>query len=308
MVESGTSMRTPIPIGEAANPPFAKLPEPATLFRLRAQRFAILSEDHPLRPYLRFMAGLCEAQHRVQDGLPEPEMPPADVVSRASSFGMPPLDRNAFTADKTFGVTLDRFFALAPQIEMPDTAREALARVTACDAAGRETLLRGVLAAAAPVEALGEHMFMAAAVQVHFARLAARLDAKALKPVGEGACPVCGGPPVSSAVVGWRGAHGTRFCACALCSTLWHVVRIKCTLCGSTKGVAYQEIENGPGAGLVRAETCDTCGLYVKLLQNIADPMLDPVADDVATLALDLLLREAGTYRRGAVNPFLLGY
>ena len=32
-----------------------------------------------------------------------------------------------------------------------------------------------------------------------------------------------------------------------------------------------------------------------------------PFADDVATLALDMLVREGG-YRRGSVNPFLLGY
>ena len=36
-------------------------------------------------------------------------------------------------------------------------------------------------------------------------------------------------------------------------------------------------------------------------------PELDPVADDVATLGLDLLVREEG-FRRGAVNPFLTGY
>jgi FdhE protein len=37
------------------------------------------------------------------------------------------------------------------------------------------------------------------------------------------------------------------------------------------------------------------------------DAGLDPVADDVATLALDILLRDTG-FQRGAVNPFLLGY
>ena len=58
---------------------------------------------------------------------------------------------------------------------------------------------------------------------------------------------------------------------------------------------------------LVRAETCDTCRGYVKILQQQENPALDPVADDVATLALDLLLRDLG-YRRGAVDPFLLGY
>ena len=42
-------------------------------------------------------------------------------------------------------------------------------------------------------------MFVAAALQVHFARLAAQLDANALVPVGEGACPACGGPPIPNA-------------------------------------------------------------------------------------------------------------
>jgi FdhE protein len=45
----------------------------------------------------------------------------------------------------------------------------------------------------------------------------------------------------------------------------------------------------------------------VKILHHQNDRSLDPVADDVATLALDLLLRQSG-YRRGSVNPFLLGY
>ena len=140
---------------------------------------------------------------------------------------------------------------------------------------------------------------------MHFARLAAGLDAARLVPVGDGACPVCGGPPVSSLVVGWSGAHGARFCACGLCGTLWNYVRIKCAVCGSTKGIGYEEIEGG--AGTIKAETCDSCRSYVKILHQHADPAVDPVADDVATLALDLLVRESG-YRRGSVNPFLVGY
>ncbi len=43
----------------------------------------------------------------------------------------------------------------------------------------------------------------------------------------------------------------------------------------------------------------------VVLFENRAS--LEPIADDVATLGLDMLVREAG-YRRGAFNPYLLGY
>ena len=139
-----------------------------------------------------------------------------------------------------------------------------------------------VLANAIPADALAEHVYVAAALQVHFARLAARLDADALVPVGDGACPGCGGPPVASMVVGWRGAHGSRFCACALCGTPWNYVRIKCVLCGSTKGIGYQGIEGERAR--VKAETCDDCRAYVKVLHQNKDTRLEPFADDVASL------------------------
>ena len=74
---------------------------------------------------------------------------------------------------------------------------------------------------------------------------------------------------------------------------------------GSTKGIGYQEIE-GQTEG-IQAETCDKCGLYVKILQQDGHPELDPVADDVASMGLDLMLRESA-WRRGGVNPFLAGY
>ena len=57
----------------------------------------------------------------------------------------------------------------------------------------------------------------------------------------------------------------------------------------------------------MKAETCDSCRGYVKILNQQKEPDVDPIADDVASLALDLLVREAG-FSRGAVNPFLTGY
>ena len=232
-------------------------------------------------------------------------MPARDAIEQARKFGMPPLDRSSFTADVAFNATLNCLLTLARDIDMPEPAHAALARTTSAQAAARDAMVRAVLTDAIPVEALADLLFMAAALQVHFARRAARLDGRRLVPVGDGACPACGAPPVSSAVVGWLGAENTRFCACSLCGTLWNYVRIKCTLCGSTKGITYRQVEQSDG--LVRAETCDTCRGYVKILQQQENPALDPVADDVATLALDLLVRTLG-YRRGAVNPFLLGY
>ncbi len=110
---------------------------------------------------------------------------------------------------------------------------------------------------------------------------------------------------MASLVVGWTRPEGVRYCACSLCGTLWNYVRAKCTLCAATADISLRSI---PGDdGMVKAECCAACRGYVKVLYQQQRPELEPVADDVATLGLDLLVREEG-FRRGAVNPFLTGY
>ena len=306
MSDAGAPARDPIPIGTIASPPFVRLPDPSTHFRLRAQRFAVLALSHDLAPYLRFMAGLAEAQHQAQDGLPEPDMPTPEERERAWTHSMPPLNLNSFAADAALEATFDRFFALASEIDMPRPARIALDNLARMGHAEKAEMTR-IMLDPAPQVGLAEHAFVAAALQAHLTRMAWRLDAERLVPVGEGRCPACGAAPVASLIVRWSGAQGTRFCACSLCSTLWHVVRIKCVSCGSTEGVAYEAIANGFGAGQVRAETCLKCKSYLKIMLQTENPALDPVADDVATLGLDILMRDNG-FRRSAVNPFLLGY
>lgn len=301
-----TARPDPTVIGEVAAPPFARLPDPHQIFIDRTLRLRTLAARSEIGPYLRFLSDLAELQYRIQDELPEPALPDAAALARAHTHAMPPLDRIGFTPDAAFAATFDGFTAAAEEIAMPPAAAEALGRVRTAGRAQGESMLRAVLAASIPAEALAEHAFMAAALQVHFARLAARLDAAALVPVGEGACPSCGGPPVSTMVVGWRGMHSTRFCACSLCGTCWHQVRIKCVLCGAGKGIGYQEVEGG--AGTVKAETCDSCSRYVKVLYQVKQADLEPVADDAASLGLDLLMQQQGEYERGGFNPFLLGY
>src|ERR1700710_1484255 len=301
MSKVGTPRHDAVPIGEVAEPPFARLPDPSTLFQARAERFQELAARHELAAFLQFLSGISSFQHQLQDGL----LPPDEDRARAREHAMPPLDRGRFTADAAFDATLGRLLQLAAGVEMPEPARAALGRVIGADAAARIAMARAVLANEIPVADFADHVFVAAALQVHYARLASGLDAKRLVPVGDGACPACGGAPVSSMVVGWQGAHNSRFCVCSLCATQWNYVRIKCTLCSSTKGIAYREVEGGNGT--IWAETCESCRGYVKILHQHKNVALDPVADDVASLGLDLLLRES-EYRRGSVNLFLLGY
>lgn len=305
MNNAGGHRLDPVVIGEVAEPPFARVPDVSRLFRDRALRFRELSAQHELDPFLEFLSEISSCQHRLQDGLESAGVLNDEELPRAREFGMPPLDRSHFMENPKFDATLERFLGLVANIEMPDTARAALSRVTEADKAMRLDMAQAVLSDSVPLEHCAEHVFVAAALQVHYARLASRLDPKKLVPVGDGACPGCGGAPVSSMVVGWPGAQRVRFCVCSLCAMHWSYVHIKCTMCGSTKGISYQQIDGGDGA--IWAETCESCRSYVKILHQHKDPGIDPVADDVGSLALDLLLRES-EYRRGSVNPLLLGY
>ena len=295
----------PAGLGQQAAPPFAVLPDPATLFLARSQRLLHLASDHSLKPYLSFVAGLTEAQHNIQPGLPAAVLPDAAQIQQAIQDGLPPLARASLEPGEAAEATMRRF--LESLCDTPVPGWKGTAALQALAGASSETMrqLMGAALKDAPVEDIAERVLVLAGLQVHISRLAEQLSAAELKPIADGACPVCGSPPMISSVVGWPSAHNSRYCTCPFCATMWNVVRIKCTLCGSTEGIGYHVIEGQPET--VKAETCDKCGHYVKVLYQVKDPALDPLADDIATLDLDMLLDGEG-WKRGGQNPFLLGY
>ena len=145
--------------------------------------------------------------------------------------------------------------------------------------------------------------FLMGALQVYWGDLARRLTVEDVSGVdAPGVCPVCGVLPVASVVRTDARSQGYRYLHCALCATEWHMVRVTCSHCRSTKGLTYQSIDGGPD--FVRAECCDECRTYRKILYQEKDTNVEPVADDLASLALDLLLSEAG-YQRASGNPLL---
>jgi Protein involved in formate dehydrogenase formation len=60
---------------------------------------------------------------------------------------------------------------------------------------------------------------------------------------------------------------------------------------GRPRAIAYQGIDGD--ADIVKVETCDRCRGHVKILYQHKEPALDPIAGDVATVALDLMVGEA---------------
>lgn len=295
----------PMHIGEEAKPPVAVTPQPEILFAERAMRFRQLAVDHPLRGYLEFMAGVAESQASILKDLPPVTLPDDAELSRAFEFGMAPIARQSVEIGETALATLEALLKALKGISMPDRAMASLDGVIAADEAERRAMIKNVLEDALPAEEIAEHVFVAAAMQVHFARLASALPQDKLTSVSDGACPACGGPPVSSSVVGWQNAQSTRFVTCGCCSTQWHVVRVKCVACSSTKGIHYAHVEGT--ADTLKAECCDSCNTYLKVLYRITDPSLDPVADDVASAGLDLLVKGQG-FRRAGFNVFLAGF
>ncbi|WP_370681426.1 formate dehydrogenase accessory protein FdhE [Comamonas sp. GB3 AK4-5] len=292
--------------GGIAKTPFTLQQPPAQCFTSRASRFHFLAQSNDLAPYLQFLGDLAALQARLVQALPAPVPISSERLQQAKQAGLPPIDRTALADDAQLLDCLHALCEGATSITMPAAARQALDALRSAEADDLRWLLANVLGDAIPEDAVAPHLFAAAAVQLHLARLATSLSAEALQPVATGVCPACGGLPVTSSVIGLRDIENVRYASCNCCATQWNEVRIQCLCCGSTKGISYRSA--GTDDATVKAEVCKECGHWTKLLYQVRNPSLEPVADDVGSLGLDLLMRSETPYRRGGLNPYLLGY
>ena len=295
--------------------PRVRLPQPASLFQERAARLRQLAEGNPIADYLRFAARLVEAQHHAVSLAVEPPEPlPNGAAERAAEHGMPLLP----ASDKLPATWRDTLRALLAELKTDPTVPTGLAptfeHLTALDDTALDALARQVLADNLGREDLAAAPLVMAALQVVFALRAASLDLKDI-PYAEPAtiCPVCGSAPVASVLRIGGEAGGHRYLHCGTCASEWNMVRVKCTHCESTKGVRYQGVEDAmapPATGKadtrkpVLAETCDQCHTYRKLVNQEQDPFVEPLADDLASLTLDLLMGDT-EFSRASGNPLL---
>jgi FdhE protein len=284
-----------------SEPPYVRLPDPLTLFERRAHRFSVVAVGSEIGDYLAFLGALASAQSRVAMATAAPVLP-AEAVARAIAHGMPPLSRDLADTSGALEVLAALLGELA-EAQLEGGPAGIVAALLATDDTERRRMLRAIADGVFEIEKLGEGALVAAALQVWYALHAARLDAASLRNIGENICPCCGGAPTSSTVVGWQEAQGNRYLTCAVCCAMWNHVRVKCTACGATKGISYRSVEGSTGD--IAAEVCESCRGYAKHLIHTKNAMLDPVADDVASYGLDMMLREDGWHRTG-LNPFLI--
>jgi len=96
---------------------------------------------------------------------------------------------------------------------------------------------------------------------------------------------------------------GLRYLHCALCNSQWHRVRAECSQCGNDRDLGYYYLE-GRQDDPVSAEACPSCQGYLKVCRLDKDCLAEPLADDLASLTLDLLMGEEG-FARAGVNLLL---
>lgn len=273
------------------------------LFTRRADRFRYLSQGHPLGDYLSFLASLADAQQEALDQFPTLSLPDSEEQLLCREHGMPLLAALSWTRNPAWREALSMILQQMGDADLPPAAHDTVAGLQQASEAGLEKMADRILAGDMADISPQELPFVAAALQVYWVRMATSLGEDTFGRLEQGGvCPVCGSYPSAGIVSSSASEQGLRYLCCSLCATQWHMVRIKCSSCESTHGINHYILEGSNGA--VKAESCDDCNSYLKLMYLEKDGQIEAMADDLATLALDMLMDKEGKYRSGP-NLFL---
>lgn len=270
-----------------------------TLYQQRADRLRKLAQDSPLDGYLNFAASICEAQQRVLSEFPL-NLDLSKELQKAA--GKPPLECRLFPRTPHWLKLLDALIAvLKPQAEGPALA--VLERLERSPTLQREMMATQLLNQDFKHVPADKAPFIWAALSLYWAQMAAQLRGVGRADYGENRqfCPVCGSVPVSG-VIAMGTISGLRYLHCNLCESEWHVVRAKCSNCDEMGSLHYWSVDSEQAT--VKAEACDDCGAYLKVIYQEKDPQADAVADDLATLLLDDRMEDKG-FTGSGINPFL---
>jgi formate dehydrogenase accessory protein FdhE len=104
---------------------------------------------------------------------------------------------------------------------------------------------------------------------------------------GRGLCPVCGGLPDLAILAGDPAA---RHLVCSRCSTPWPYARVGCPFCRDAGQQAYY----ADGDGTHRLYVCPRCRRYLKTVVAAGERRVDPWAERLLTMGMDLAALEAG--------------
>jgi FdhE protein len=282
------------PLGEIR---FLFLPS-RDLFAHRAGRLRLLSKGHTLGNYLAFLSILADAQQDALNQFHPLSLPDPNEQELCREQGMPLLDARSRHRDPAWRKGLAIILQRIREASLPQAASETIAGLLQTNEGALEETADRILAGNLTDISPQVLPFVAAALQVYWVHMASSLGEDAFGRLKRGGlCPVCGSPPMVGIVrIGGR-EQGLRYLSCSLCASQWHMVRLKCSSCESTEGIDHYMREGSNGA--VKAESCSNCNSYLKLLYLTKDPQMEAMADDLATLALDMLMDKEGKTRGG---------
>lgn len=287
--------------------PKVVLPAGSRLFADRAARMQSIAAADDSGAYLRFLGHVCRGQCQALDARRSQHVSERDITN-SRDHGMPPLSAHVLVRDAMWLDDLGDILAHVEQ-SMPDTnpqltqVIQGLKASLKSDRTSLESLADRLISGEVSAEDAARVPFVGAALQVYFSRMAATLSAEDVSSCDVATvCPCCGMRPTASIVRIDPDRLNYRYLACSLCLTEWNMERVRCSSCESEKDVAYLSLdaEGRPLAdAAARAEVCDECKTYLKLFLQEKDPGVDPIADDLNTLALDMLVDDKGYARTG---------
>lgn len=282
--------------------PFWIAPDHA-VFLTRSERFTELAEQEhsEWKSYLHLLSQVCLVQHAL---FLQCELPvPAQEEGKAER--LPAFDSAKIPAE--FGVLLHAFYDRI-KADLPPTAEAAWQKIFAMKKQSLTALAKRVLRQDFREEDQEFSVWIHAVLQIiwtHWSKDFTEADVRTREERDH--CPCCGSDGVGSVIYQKGELEGLRYIQCNLCNGRWHALRAKCTFCGNTKDMSFQSVEGMEDGALHGAsgECCDACHSYRKAYDLKKEQYADPIADDLASLAVDILLGEKG-YSRGGANPFLI--
>jgi FdhE protein len=303
-----------------ADAPFLHWPQRSAVFAERAMRLKQLAAGHAMADFLAFMGALALAQQEALNRHPSVPIPDAAALAAATRRGQPPIPAADWPLDPAWQGVL-RGLCQTLSTQAPAPAQAVLGTLSELPADALDALAARLLGERLAPEDLALAPFVGAALQVHFTHLLLEVQRQHTAPQSPllsvlgriddpGRCPCCGSAPVASVTRTVGGTQGQRYLHCSLCSLGWHLPRVQCPRCQTPQRMAYLSLDTAEGddegsgsraaSAVVQAESCEACGHYLKILHSDRDAFVEPVADDLATLTLDLLVSETGAARHGA--------
>ena len=284
-------------------------------FARRARRLHELAQRNvALSEFLTFMAQLAGAQQAAFERATPSWQPTTESFELALEHGMPPLNAQALLPNIDLADELGILFD-GLELQVSEAQRPLIDALRELSPERLRQLAEQVIAGeAGDQHERGLMPLVAAALQVAWLRLVQALPRAPQRPSGEvrTLCPCCGSPPVASLVEIDPASSGVRYLQCGLCSTQWYLERSLCSVCEHSGKLDYLSLtpesgtEEDTSVSSAQAEACGDCSSYLKVFPRALDAEAEPLADDLASLPLDLLLSEEGHYQRSGFNPLLV--